>query len=258
MGVKMIFKNRKEIIRHHYTIVELLVVLVIAGLLTGMTVSGIRGALARQGATGAVRTLANKISLAQSFAVSRNRHVALIVPDYDQVNLNPTKEVYTVSSNTDTTKFKTKYSSCFTKNRLCYVTKETDGSYKFDRWVDGYEWQTLPPKTVAFITEQSSGDKSTPVQVTDVPDPTDPSDPPNPAAVVPTTALIFKPAGGLVSAQQIIVRIFRAAYLPYRESGSEKVFYWQGTETEDKGWKIVINGFTGRSRFYLGGEDIED
>jgi len=84
----MIFENRKKIIRHHYTVVELLVVLVIAGLLTGMTMTGIRGALARQGATGAVRTLANKISLAQSFAVSKNRYVALIVPDYNGVNIN--------------------------------------------------------------------------------------------------------------------------------------------------------------------------
>ena len=255
----MIFKNRKKIIRHHYTIVELLVVLVIAGLLTGMTMSGIKGALARQGATGAVRTLANKISLAQSFAVSRNRHVALIVPDYDQVNINPSGGVYAISDKTNANTWNN-YTSCFTKNRLCYVTKEADDSYKFDRWVDGYEWQTLPSKTVAFISEKTDGSdssiKSVPVQVTNVPDPTHPAEPPT--AFKPSTALIFKPSGGLVNAQQIIVRIFRAAYLPYRETGSEKVFYWQGTENADKGWKIVINGFTGRSRFYLGGEEVDD
>jgi len=247
----MIFKNRKKIIRHQYTIVELLVVLVIAGLLTGMTVSGIKGALARQGATGAVRTLATKVSLAQSFAVSRNRYVALLVPDYDGVNTNLSGTP--VSNNTDASQW-TNYSSCFVKNRLCYITKETDGSYKFDRWVDGYEWQTLPSKTVAFITEQTTGDTSTPIQVTDVPDPTHP----NPSANLEnSTALVFKPSGALVNASQIIIRIFRASYVPYQEAGSEGVFYWQGAEDENKGWKIVINGFTGRSRFYLGGESIE-
>lgn len=254
----MIFENRKKIIRHHYTIVELLVVLVIAGLLTGMTVSGIKGALARQGATGAVRTLANKVSLAQSFAVSRNRYVALIVPDYDQVVINP-DEGYDISDKTtkdvdNNLDLWNNFSSCFVKNRLCYVTKETDGTYKFDRWVDGYEWQTLPSKTVAFISGTGSAtDESNPVRVTDVPDPTDPNDPP---ANKNSTALIFKPAGGLVSAQQVIIRIFRAAYLAGDDG--PKVFRWQGKENENKGWKIVINGFTGRSRFYLGGEDIED
>jgi Tfp pilus assembly protein FimT len=82
----VIFGNKKQLIRHQYTVVELLVVLVIAGLLTGLTVSGLRGALARQGAAGAVRTLSTKISLTQSFAVSKNRYVALLLPDTDSFN----------------------------------------------------------------------------------------------------------------------------------------------------------------------------
>jgi type II secretory pathway pseudopilin PulG len=252
----VIFKTKKNFIKHQYTIVELLVVLVIAGLLTGLTMNGIKGALARQGATGAVRTLALKVSLAQSFAVSKNRYVALIVPDYDQVNMSPS-EGYSISSNTNTASWNNKYSSCFVKNRLCYVTKNPlNGDYEFDRWVDGYEWQALPSKTVAFITEQSSGDTSTPIQVKDVPDPTDPNTPP---ATVTSTALVFKPSGALVNASQVVIRIFRAEYVPYKEPGiTEKTFYWQGTEDENKGWKIVINGFTGRSRFCLGGESIED
>ena len=171
--------------------------------------------------------------------------------------MSPT-ESYSVSTNTDTTNWTNKYSSCFTKNRLCYVTKDSSGSptvYKFDRWVEGYEWQTLPSKTVAFITEQGTNDRSTSIQVTDVPDPTDPSASP---AGRDSTALIFKPSGALVNASQVVVRIFRAAYIPYQESGSEKVFYWQGTENENKGWKIVINGYTGRSQFCLGDEKIED
>lgn len=255
----MIFKNRKRIIRHQYTIVELLVVLVIAGLLTGMTISGIKGALARQGATGAVRTLATKVSLAQSFAVSRNRYVALIVPDYEELennSLQGNQDGYELSTHTNTSAWNNKYSSCFVKNRLCYVTKDDSVSpavYKFDRWVDGYEWQTLPSKTVAFISEQATDDKSTPSQVTEVPDPTDPGTNP-----VTATGLIFKPSGALVNGNQVVIRIFRAVYVPYKSTDSEKVFYWQGTEDKNKGWKIVINGFTGRSRFCLGGESVEN
>ena len=251
----MIFENKKRFIRHQYTIIELLVVLVIAGLLTGMTVSGIKGALARQGATGAVRTLASKISLAQSFAVSKNRHVALLVPDYDGVNTdinNPSKpnaEYVVVASADGTDAWTGQYISCFRKNRLCYVTKNSsNGDYEFDRWIDGYEWQTLPPKTVAFITNEGKVDTSSPSQVKLIPDPTSPlTTPPN----VKSTALIFKPSGALVNASSVIIRIFRAAYVP---GDSTNHFVWQGTEDKNKGWKIVINGFTGRSRFCLGGK----
>ena len=251
-------------IKHHYTVVELLVVLVIAGLLAGMTVSGIKGALARQGATGAVRTLASKVSLAQSFAVSRNRYVALLVPDYNEVVINPKDSLYSISTKTEAGSWNN-YSSCFVKNRLCYITKDSSSSpavYKFDRWVDGYEWQTLPSKTVAFISEKAIGAeniKSTPIQVIDVPDPTDPNASP---AFVKSTALVFKPSGALINANRIVIRIFRAAYLPYDGTDGAKAFRWQGTgdgkEDENKGWQIVINGFTGRSRFYMGDEIVND
>ena len=255
----MILKNKKRFIRHQYTIIELLVVLVIAGLLTGMTVSGIRGALARQGATGAVRTLANKISLAQSFAVSKNRYVALIVPDYDGIkdDLFNNKYGYKVTDKADGTSYwNGKCLFCFRKNRMCYVDKQADGTYKFDRWVDGYEWQTLPPKTVALITTDDTPDNSKPVQVTNVPDPTD-------GSPQTSTSLIFKPSGALVNTSYngIVIRIFRAAYGPGDSSvGSDETdhFIWQGTENKNKGWKIVINGFTGRVRFCLGGESIDD
>lgn len=246
----MILENKKRFIRHQYTIIELLVVLVIAGLLTGMTVSGIKGALARQGAAGAVRTLAGKISLAQSFAVSKNRYVALVIPDYNGVNTTLSRDP--VSDKTNATAFKG-YSSCFKKNRLCYVDPPSGGTYKFDRWVDGYEWQTLPPKTVAFVSVDDPLDPGTAIQVTDVPDPTDPHDPPQD---VKSTALIFKPSGALVNASSVLIRIYRAAYLAGGDS--EDVFRWQGTENEDKGWKIYINGFTGRSRFGLGGEQLSE
>ena len=265
--------GKKRIIKHQYTIIELLVVLVIVGLLTGITMSGINGALARQGATGAVRTLATKISLAQSFAVSKNRYVALLVPDRDDVNNadlnNPTKpdDEYVVEVNN--TGVWNNESFYFTKNRLCYVTKDSSGDptvYKFDRWVEGYEWQKLPSKTIAFITQESKVDNSEPAQVEEVPDPTepaqveevpDPTDPHDPIPTYSSTALIFKPSGALVDARHVIVRVFRAGYDP----GVDKDhFIWQGqgTENKNKGWKIVINGFTGRSRFCLGGESIED
>lgn len=235
----MIFENKKKLIIHHYTVVELVAVLAIMGILTAATIGGINGVLARQGATGAVRSLATKISLAQSFAVSKNRYVALLMPDDDSVTVTNSYS-YSISSYTTISE----NSYYFTKNRMCYVTKATSGgvsTYTWDSWIEGYQWQELPSKTVAFITDQGSTD-STAAQVLSVPAPTSGS----------CTALIFKSSGALISARQVIIRAFRAAYLP-NESTTE--FYWQGKETANKGWKITINGFTGRSSYSLGNND---
>jgi Tfp pilus assembly protein FimT len=239
----VIFENKKKLIVHHYTIIELVAVLAIMGILTAVTLAGINGVLARQGATGAIRTLATKISLAQSFAVSKNRYVALLMPDDDSVTVtNSFTPNYSISNYT-TISDNTYY---FTKSRMCYVTKATSGgtsTYTWDSWIEGYQWGVLPSKTVAFITDQ--GIDSTAVQVLSVPAPTSGS----------CTALIFKPSGALVNASQVIIRAFRAAYLPDKSTTN---FYWQGKETANKGWKIIINGFTGRSSYSLGNNDDAD
>lgn len=249
----MILKRKNQIIKRRYTLVELLVVLVIAGLLTGLTITGIKGSLARQGAAGAVRTMATKISLAQSFAVSRNRYVALLMPDDHGLNSDLNGCTYTSSgtnvpipqNNTDN--FNNAY--LFTQNRLCFVNRNTAGAYVFDRWVEGYEWQKLPSKTVAFVVSEPSiatgAERSNSAQVTDV----------EGTAGRDCSAVIFKPSGALVDATQVIVRIYRAAYVPATATTN---FIWQGTETPAKGWKIAVNGFTGRARCYQGGESVGD
>ncbi|MDD5699481.1 MAG: hypothetical protein PHH77_12780 [Victivallaceae bacterium] len=244
------FGHKKQFIRHQYTIIELLVVLVLAGILTGIAVGGIKGVLGRQGATGAVRTLSNKIALARSFAVSRNRYVALLMPDYEALddssaNLGGNTAGYTIA---DYTTF-SRRTYCFTRNRLCYVTKITGTAttYDWERWVKDYEWQELPQKTVAFICQQGTSD-STPVQVEKVPDPTA-------SGTKNCTALIFKPSGALIGGKSVIVRVFRAAYFP---SQNDHVFYWQGKEDKNQGWKIIVNGFTGRAKYYLGNENVAE
>ncbi|MDD5728562.1 MAG: hypothetical protein PHV59_08370 [Victivallales bacterium] len=241
--------NKRKIIRHHYTIVELLVVLAVVGILTGITVSGIQGALGRQGAAAAVRTLGNKISLTRSFAVSRNRYVALLLPDSTSLNsrLDGASASHNPIASGNTGGFDDSY--LFTKTRLCYVTKDTSVSpnvYNFDRWVEGYEWQELPSKTVAFIVSES----------------TTPEDS-NSASVLKidadsskkSSAVIFKPAGALVDARDVIIRVYRAAFLPEVTSSN---FIWQGKETPSQGWKIGINGFTGRTKFCLGGDAVDE
>jgi len=243
--------GKKRIIKHRYTIIELLVVLVIVGLLTGITMSGIKGALARQGAAGAVRTLAAKVSLAQSFAVSKNRYVALLIPDDDGFNgdLDGATTTNNPIPNNNTGNLD---DYIFTQSRLCYVNKvprvSTSGyDYVFERWVKGYEWQKLPSKTVAFIVaEGSSGSDpsqdSASVQVLEVDDPNNES-----------SAIIFTPSGSLVNAQNVILRVYRADYKPLVSPSN---FVWQGKEEANKGWKIGINGFTGRTKFSLGGANV--
>ncbi|MDD5697120.1 MAG: hypothetical protein PHH77_00755 [Victivallaceae bacterium] len=236
----MICKNKKRLIRHQYTIIELLVVLVLAGILMGITVGGIKGVLGRQGATGAVRTLANKISLARSLAVSRNRYVALLLPDDDQLN----SDLGGSPIANNTANFDDSY--LFTQNRLCYVTKNsTTGNYEFDYWVKDYEWQQLPAKTVAFIRSESTApEDSFPAKVIDVDDSSEKT----------SSAIIFKPSGALIDAKDVIVRVYRAAYLP---ANSKTKFYWQGKENKNQGWKIGIKGFTGRAKYCQGGESVE-
>jgi Tfp pilus assembly protein FimT len=249
----VLFKSEKQIIRHQYTIIELLVVLVIAGLLTGVTITGIKGALARQGAAGAVRTLSSKISLARSFAVSRNRYVALLLPD--DTNLN-TKDLDGASDSShsstkpianNTSGFSNEY--LFTQTRLCYVNKDTSVSpsvYNFDRWVEGYEWQKLPSKTVAFIVSEDSGNEdSKSAQVLSV----------NSDSAKKSSAIIFTPSGALINAKDVIFRVYRAAYI---SATSTDHFIWQSKETSEGGWKIGINGFTGRTSFCLGREKIDE
>ncbi len=250
---KVIFKNKKQFIRHNYTIIELLVVLVIAGLLTGMTVSGIKGALARQGATGAVRTLATKISLAQSLAVSKNQYVALLIPDDDGFNGDldgSTQSNNPIAANTNVSSLA---NYLFTQNRICYVTKDTSGAnpvYKFNSWVRGYEWQKLPSKTIAFIVSET-GSTATPnensysAQVTNI----------EGSPGKNSSAIIFKPSGALINAKQVIIRAYRAAYLPSQAASN---FIWQNGKDTTKGWKIGINGFTGRTKFCLGGENVAE
>jgi type II secretory pathway pseudopilin PulG len=245
----VLFKSEKQIIRHQYTIIELLVVLVIAGLLTGVTITGIKGALARQGAAGAVRTLSSKISLARSFAVSRNRYVALLLPDDTGLNgdLNGASKHNDPIETGNTNNFSNDY--FFTQTRLCYVNKDTSVSpsvYNFDRWVDGYEWQKLPSKTIAFIvSEADSPEDSNSTPVKEIDGDTNKQ----------SSAIIFNPSGALINASDVIIRVYRAAYIP---ATSTKNFVWQGKETPGGGWKIGINGFTGRTSFCLGREKIDE
>lgn len=244
----MIFNGKKPTARRNYTIIELLVVLVIAGMLTGLTIAGIKGVIARQSTAGAVRTLSTKLSLAQSFAVSRNRYVALLLPDDSDFNndldgcteSSSTSDIPIPSSNTDN--FDNDYP--FTRNRMCYVTRNSStGEYEFDRWIEGYEWQRLPSKTIAFIVSESSGcETSNSAQVVDV------------DGTSNSSAVIFKPSGALVDAGNVVIRVYRAAYVPAALANN---FFWQGKEDPTRGWKIVINGFTGRPQFCLGGESVD-
>ena len=57
-----------------YTIIELLVVLVIVGIIFGVSMAGLTRMAGRQGESGAVRTLSSQLSLARSYAVV-NVHV---------------------------------------------------------------------------------------------------------------------------------------------------------------------------------------
>ena len=62
-------------------------------------------------------------------------------------------------------------------------------------------------------------------------------------------------SGALINASDVIIRAYRTAYEPTISTSN---FIWQGKEEASKGWKIGINGFTGRAKFCLGGENVAE
>ena len=145
-----------RITRNKFTLIEVLMVLLIAGILLGVSLAGLSRMLGRQGASGAVRSLSAQLALARSYAVVKNSYVALLLPDD-----NGTYSSF-IANNLSF--------YCYTKSRICLVSNfdstATPSAAKFAGWIDGNEWQNLPSGVCAqFDTVLPS---SAPFQVTGI------------------------------------------------------------------------------------------
>jgi hypothetical protein len=165
------------------------------------------------------------MSLARSFAVSRNRYVAMVMPDHITALSNRPSSGLTESFPSDYKAY------LYSKTRLCYVTADTSASptkYVFDSWIEGYEWQNLPTKTAAYISAGAYKVYDTEIG----------------SSKLDIAGIVYKPSGVLVGASTAVIKVFRAYYNPDNEQ-----IIWQGQETKDKGWNIEINSFTGRASY---------
>ena len=214
-----------RITRNKFTLIEILMVLLIAGILLAVSMAGLGRMLGRQGASGAVRTLSAQLALARSYAVVKNSYVALLLPDdnttYSSFNANNLS------------------SYCYTKSRLCLVTNfdstTTPSSAKFAGWIDGNEWQTMPSGVCSqFDTVPPS---SAPFQVTGI----------DGNAALSSTAIVFTTNGTVAGGNNIGMSIFMGKYVTPGPNAGNLVLTNKSGKNND--WNITVNPFTGRATY---------
>lgn len=210
--------------RNNFTLIELLVVLLIMGILMAVGASGLRSLTGSAGVTGTVRNLSSQLSLARSYAASRNRFIAVLLPDSNITGKITTSKTNNFTSN-DTDKAK-----LFQQSRLCFVTYAAAGQYKFDSWVDDSRWTKWDPGIAVFIDQHA-------VQVTDV----------NGTGSKNSTAIVFANSGALISDDFPEIQVLRANF-KYKSSGSQLIYSVKG-EGVDESWKLTINPFTGGTSY---------
>ena len=226
---------KRKIIFKAYTMVEILVVLAIVGILAGIALKGIGGLMGRQGASGAVRNIGTKLSLARSYAVMKNSYVALLLPNNNPDPPGTSFAFTTGFSDADPNKSNAIKQNFFYKNsRLCIVTPSvsTGGVYTFNSWIDGNEWDELPAGACVYISNK-------PIQVDGL---TINFNGVDLATVAKSSAVVFNPSGILVGGSNVTIAAFMGRYV------DNKLDY--GTKSGDKNaWLITVNPFTGRASY---------
>ncbi len=110
--------------RNDFTIIELLLVVAIAGVLLAVAVPSFSRILKGTGPTRAARELIGKLNAARAYAVSNKTDVAIIFPQ---------DELASITNQLG-----------YQSYRVCEVYIQSNGTITFKRWVPGENWNYLP------------------------------------------------------------------------------------------------------------------
>lgn len=179
--------------------------------------------------------------MARSYAVVRNRCVALLMPnDNKNASSAPEKVVIPqINSSDGTVNFSNVNLRAFfyTQTRLCFVVWDAlNNRYNWDGWLEGSDWEVFPGGTSAYISNN-------PQQVWNFSITTEGSTYSNLRA----PAIIFKPTGMIAGGNETDIKAFMGRYLPVQQV--IKVPKTAGRGDNIIAWTITINPFTGRSDY---------
>ncbi|WET07727.1 GspH/FimT family pseudopilin [Lentisphaerota bacterium ZTH] len=220
-----------------YTMVEILVVLAIAAILLGSSMAAFNTVIKRQRTTGAVRNLSSAIAMARSYAVAKNRCVALVIPDTKD-NLPS----YGSAINSKSGCTPASFNAFFYENYLfscygvCYV-KKNGGTYDFDGWVAGDDLVKLPTGVSAFIKTGAQTVENVifrhKAALADV-------------TIKESAGLIFRPSGCLEGTGEKEISVLPAKF-HFNNVANKCVFIFIGKSKNY--WNVIINSFTGRASY---------
>ena len=199
----------------NFTLVELLAVIAIVSLLTFIALPSFTKMLKGHGAELAGRTLTTKLNMSRSYAISKRKYVALLMPQV---------------GNPSGANIPSKYLNC--SYRTCIVEKNnTDNKYYFHSWIPGEAWEFLPTGTAILEVDEDNGVNLSGTQlapangtITTVSPAPLPGTSPNrgvnctdiggSSSVTNFAAVIFKPTGGLADGGSKYIEIGEAIYSP--------------------------------------------
>ncbi len=215
-----------------YTMVEILMVIVIAAILFGIGIPAFSTLIRGNAMTVSIRQLTAKIQAARSYAVTNRCYVAIVFP--------------TDETQTDATDNRIKRSFPYMSFRPCKVT--TDGTnLDFDSWIDGEDWHRFP---VGIIIGKDAADFTNGygVKGCDIRDIIN-----KPVTSSKTTdfsrALIFKPDGQLKTSASgdPVIRLANGRYVPdvtppvvFTERENDKVVYHPVSVSQYTGKMTVL------------------